>query len=141
MPEIVKGPVKGWKCFDENLQCRSFPFEVGKTHEHAGEIRLCSSGFHFHEHGENLFEYYANSLKTRVCEVIGHDVLADGDKSVCRKIEIVRELSVIEVCQLRFGNGCGYGYGCGSGDGYGCGSGSGKYGPIPDFIIFEEKAA
>ncbi len=107
--------VRGWKCFDRDLRCRNFQFEVGKAYEAEGKLVMCGNGFHFHEHGAHLFNYYGNKVETRVCEVVAHEVLSDGDKSVCRKIEIVRELSYQEVC-LVFGLPApNTGYGDGSG--------------------------
>jgi hypothetical protein len=185
MKEIRHETLGGLKCFDENLKCRDFQFEVGKTYELYGEIKMCEHGFHFHHQPQDLFTYYSNSSKTRVCEVVAHDVIAGDNKAVCRRIEVVRELSLFEICRAAFsngdgdgygygdgyGNGYGYGYGDGygdgdgngdgdgdgngdgygdgygdgngdgDGDGNGDGYGNGKYGPIPDFIDFEEQAA
>ena len=39
--------VKGYKGFNQDLTCRGFQYEIGKTYEYNGEIELCSSGFHF----------------------------------------------------------------------------------------------
>lgn len=86
----------GWKCFKSDskgrLLCRDHVFEVGGTYEVEGPVVLCNSGFHFHEHGGDLFNYYENKSETRVCEIIAHEVVTAGDKSTCRRIEIVREL-------------------------------------------------
>ena len=38
--------VKGFKGFNEDLTCRGFRYEIGKTYKHNGEVELCSSGFH-----------------------------------------------------------------------------------------------
>jgi len=117
--------VKGWKCYDENLKCKGIQFEVGKTYEHKGEIKLCESGFHFHEHPKDVFKYY--DKKSRVCEIEAYDVLSDTDKSVCKKIIIFKEIKAIERYLLGYGHGYGSGYGSGYGDGsgYGCGHGDG----------------
>ena len=142
--------VNGWKCFDSDLACRGHKFEIGKTYKIDGEITMCKHGWHFHAKKEEIFNYYENAKNHRVCEVIGFDVITDGDKSVCRKIKVVRELSYFEICCLigdgsgygygygygngngygdvygnGYGNGCGYGYGNGDGDGYGKGDGDG----------------
>ena len=39
--------VKGFKGFNEDLTCRGFQYEIGKTYKHNGEVELCRSGFHF----------------------------------------------------------------------------------------------
>ena len=104
--------VKGWKCFDRELKCKGFQFEVGKTYEVKGPIKMCESGFHFHEVGEHIFHYYGTD--SRVCEIEAHDVITDVDKSVCRKIKIVKELSnFFNIIAVRYGNGDGYGNGYG----------------------------
>lgn len=160
--KLREGPVKGWKCFKRDLTCRGMLFAVGGTYQHSGEVKLCASGFHFHENGHEIFKYYANSVRdTRVCEVVGYGVISEGDKSACARIEIGRELGFLEICLLNgdgygdgygygygygdgngngngygYGNGNGYGYGYGDGYGYGYdGNGNGKY-EIPGFLTF-----
>jgi hypothetical protein len=125
--------IKGWKCFDIELKCRGHQFEIGKTYEVDGDIVLCQNGWHFHENGHQLFEYYSSSLReTRVCEVECWDFVTGDNKSACRKIKVLRELSLFEIGSLvgygygdGYGNGYGYGYGYGDGNGNGYGYGNG----------------
>ena len=88
----------GYKAFDENLQCRGFQFEVGKTYETGRakeDLKLCSDTvFHFcrelHKI-ENVSDYYIS--KSRVCEVIAEgDIVTDGDKYGTNKLTILREI-------------------------------------------------
>ena len=127
---IKKGPIKAWKCFTMELKCRGIQFKVGETYEHDGPIKLCSSGFHFHEKFEDRNKYYTDNRK-RICEVEAEEIVTDSDKSVCRKLTIVRELAWRELDLNCYGDGSGsgdgdgFGYGSGSGDGYGFGYGDG----------------
>ena len=38
--------VHGFKGFSPDWTCLGFQFEPGKTYEHKGDVRMCSSGFH-----------------------------------------------------------------------------------------------
>ena len=88
----------GYKAFDENLQCRGFQFEVGKTYEtgiQKDELELCTDTvFHFCRELhriENMSNYCIS--KSRVCEVIAEgDVVTDGDKYGTNKLTILREI-------------------------------------------------
>ena len=88
----------GYKAFDENLQCRGFQFEVGKTYETGKtkeELKLCSDTvFHFCRELhriENVSDYCISN--SRVCEVIAEgDVVTDGDKYGTNKLTILREI-------------------------------------------------
>lgn len=93
--------MKGYKVFNPDWTCRGFEFEVGKVYEHIGELKLCSSGFHFCEKANDCFNYYNFDSNNKVAEVaaIG-DVLNDGDKSVTNKIKIVREVSWQELLSI-----------------------------------------
>ena len=133
--------VKGYKAFSSSLECRSFKFKVGEKYHHVGEIKICQSGFHFCERLRDVFEYYEDHTdNTRICEVLADEVFSKEDKSVCRDLVIVRELSKAEIYVLA---NTPYGDGDGDGDGYGNGYGTKRY-KRPEFIQIistEEKAA
>ena len=52
------GKVKGFKGFDKEMKCQGFQFEVGKTYEHEGEVKLCNRGFHFCKNPLDTLDYY-----------------------------------------------------------------------------------
>ncbi|MDI6809388.1 MAG: hypothetical protein QME66_10455 [Candidatus Eisenbacteria bacterium] len=90
--------MKGYKGFDGNFRCQDFQFEVGKTYEYSGNIELCESGFHFCESPLAVFSYYF--LDARFAEIEAEDVSEKRDmdgKRVCKKITIIRELTLAEL--------------------------------------------
>ena len=113
----------GYKAFDENLQCRGFKFEVGKTYETGRakkDLRLCSDTvFHFCRELrriENVSDYCIS--KSRICEVIAEgDVVTDGDKYGTNKLTILREIPREELNEYNSWNSgdCNSGS-CNSGD-------------------------
>ena len=85
--------VKGFKGFNEDLTCRGFQYEIGKTYKYNGEVELCSSGFHFCRKLKDVHQFY--NLKTsRICEIVADGKIIDDDKkSVGSRMRIVREIS------------------------------------------------
>ena len=88
----------GYKAFDENMKCRGFQFEVGKTYDTGRakeDLKLCSNTvFHFcrelHKI-EKVSDYRIS--KCRVCEVIAEgDIVTDGNKYGTNKLTILREI-------------------------------------------------
>ena len=113
----------GYKAFDENLQCRGFQFEVGKTYETGKakeELKLCTDTvFHFCRELykiENVSDYCIS--KSRVCEVIAEgDVVTDGDKYGTNKLFILREIPREELNKYNnWNSGDGNSGSCNSGD-------------------------
>ena len=100
----------GYKAFDENLQCREFQFEVGKTYETGRakeDLRLCSDTvFHFCRELhriENVSDYSIS--KSRICEVIAEgDIVTDGCKYGTNKLTILREIPREELDKYNSGN-------------------------------------
>ena len=92
--------VKGFKGFNEDLTCRGFRYEIGKTYKHNGEVELCRSGFHFCRKLEDVHNFY--NLKTsRICEIEAKGKIDDdGVKSVCSRMRIVREVSREEILSI-----------------------------------------
>ena len=92
--------VKGFKGFNEDLTCRGFQYEIGKTYKHNGEVELCRSGFHFCRKLKDVHHFY--NLKTsRICEIVADGkIIDDGVKSVCSRIRIVREVSREEILSI-----------------------------------------
>jgi hypothetical protein len=86
--------MKGYKGFDNDLKCRGFQYEVGKTYECEGKITLCENGFHFCEDPKRICDYYGDLTTCRYCEIEASGEIVKGEgKCVCSKITIVREIS------------------------------------------------
>ena len=89
------------KAFDQNLTCRGFQFEVGKTYEIEGDLKMCEHGFHYcHNLNDTIVFYIANS---RYCEIkpLGEFIDEnDNTKSVTSKIKIIREIKFNELVKL-----------------------------------------
>lgn len=86
--------MKGYKAFNENLQCRDMQYEIGGTYEHDGEIKVCHSGFHFCKTIADCYRFYSKSNGTRICEVeaIGKIKTDDNIKFCTDKITILSEV-------------------------------------------------
>ncbi len=94
--------IKGYKAFDKNWKCRDFQFSVGKNYEiKRGQLELCSNGFHFSELPHDVLNYYCDVLnqKYAIVEASG-EIIKSGDKSCCRNIKIIREITFNELISL-----------------------------------------
>ncbi|EAA6551442.1 hypothetical protein DRK11_16680, partial [Salmonella enterica subsp. diarizonae] len=88
-----------YKGFKQNLTCRGFQFEIGKTFEHEGKVKACSSGFHSCEYPLDCFSYYPPA-SSRYAETIAQgDISRDSDDSkiASASITIRAEISVPEL--------------------------------------------
>ena len=129
------------KGFDEDLKCRGYQFEIGKTYEiklpdgyELTKEDLCSDKvFHYCNSLRKVHGYYSVEPEenNRFCEieVLGREV-TDGDKCGSNKIKIIREIAEKELDVLRglingntgfFNSGDHNSGNCNSGD---CNSGS-----------------
>ena len=91
------------KGFDEDLKCRGYQFEIGKTYEiklpdgyELTEYDLCSDKvFHYCNSLKDVHGYYSVSPSdhNRFCEVevLGREI-TDGNKCGSNKIKIIREI-------------------------------------------------
>ena len=102
--------MKAYKGLNEDMTCRGFRFEEGKTYEHEGKVEVCKSGFHACEDAVDVFNYYAPA-ESVYHEVELEDVVTEGTrkdtKVSARKITIGARLSIaqmIKACiDFRFG--------------------------------------
>nr|DAF41958.1 MAG TPA: hypothetical protein [Caudoviricetes sp.] len=89
--------MKAYKGFDENLKCRDFQYEIGKTYEEPA-VELCEKGFHACEYPLDVFEYYAPGNMSRYCEVDLDDVSdkkSNKDSKRCgKKIAVKAEIGI-----------------------------------------------
>ena len=87
--------MKAYKGFDENLKCKDFQYEIGKTYEEP-EAKLCEKGFHACEFPLDIFCYYPPSC-SRFAEVELDDVFDEksGDsKRFGKKIRVKAEIGI-----------------------------------------------
>jgi hypothetical protein len=94
--------MKAYKVFDENLKCRGFQYEVGKTYKMKEKPVLCEIGFHACIKVADCFNYYSFDPKNRIAEVelMGIVVGEETDKQCCNQIQIIKELTWNEMLVL-----------------------------------------
>ena len=87
-----------YKGFDENLKCRDFQFEIGKTYFHDGLVRVCESGFHACENPWDVLRYYPlTDSRYCVVEQSGEIHRHGGDSKIASSsITISTELKLPE---------------------------------------------
>ena len=92
--------MKCFKGFNENMTCRGFQFEQGKTYE-GNEAQLCKSGFHACEYPLSVFAYYppANSVYHEV-DLEGVCENRDSEKVCGKKITIGERISIQQMVDL-----------------------------------------
>ena len=91
-----KHSIRGFKGFDNDLKCRGFQYEVGKTYDLKGEVKCCKRGFHFCENPFDVFRYYS-PCDSRYCEVEGDgnaDKANDDSKVATSHIHISSEIGL-----------------------------------------------
>ena len=94
--------MKGYKAFLSDMTTKhgdKTVYEVGKTYTVEGEVRICENGYHFCKKCVDVYDYY--NKPCRICEVsVTGAVQTQGNKSVGRKLKILRELTVDEINSL-----------------------------------------
>ena len=94
--------MKTIKGFDNNLKCRDFQYEIGKTYEQNGEIKACENGFHAIDEDSaplSVFNYYPPTDErgklSCYCEVEAEgEIDRLEDKVACSKITIGAEIGL-----------------------------------------------
>lgn len=104
--ERLRGPMRGWKAFDDRLGCRPVAwrrqqYAVGTTFRTEGDIRMCAWGMHFCDRRlSDVYNWYDTKVSTRVCEVETPPdalVIRQGTKCVTNILTVVRELTMHEI--------------------------------------------
>ena len=87
-----------YKAFDQNMQCRGFQFEVGKTYKHDGEVKACESGFHACENPLDMWNYYPLNSRYASVELCGNiNRHADDSKIAAAQITILAEITLSQI--------------------------------------------
>ena len=94
--------MKGYKAFNNDMTTNhgdNTVYEVGKTYTVEGKIKICENGYHFCKKCVDVYDYY--SKPCRICEVsVTGAVQTQGNKSVGRRLKILRELTADEISSL-----------------------------------------
>ena len=95
--------IVAFKGFDRNLCCRGYQYEVGKEYHAEGDIKACKNGFHACPNPNDLFVYYAPNECNRYCKVRlwGDMDDSESDKIAASDVEIVEEMSIMEVANAK----------------------------------------
>ena len=100
--------MKGYKAFLPNMMTQhgdDTVYEVGKTYTVEGKIKICENGYHFCKKCVDVYDYY--SKPCRICEVsVTGAVQTQGNKSVGRRLKILRELTADEISSLCNSGNC-----------------------------------
>ena len=89
-----------YKAFDQDMKCRGFQYEVGKTYEHEGEVEVCGSGFHACEYPLDVLSYYPPTSRFARVELAGkQDKCKNDTKIAADSITITAEVQINELIQ------------------------------------------
>ena len=94
--------ITAYKGFNKDWTCRDFQYEVGKTFEEDGEVKLYVNGFHACLHPLDVFNYYGPSTsRFALVEMSGDtDQINEGDTKVASaRIEIKAEIQIGEMIE------------------------------------------
>ena len=80
--------IVAYKGFNQDLTCREFQYEVGKTYVHEGKVEACAAGFHACEHPLNVFSYYPPSSSRFAVVEMGGAISRDGSDTKIASAEI-----------------------------------------------------
>ena len=90
--------VKAYKAFNQDMTCRGFQYEVGKTYKHEGDASLCNTGFHACLHPLAVLNYYPVTSRFAVVELNGVSPETDEYTKVCgAEITIQAEVQISDL--------------------------------------------
>ena len=90
--------IAAYKGFDQDLKCRGFQFEIGKTYKHKGEVSVCNSGFHACENPLAVFEYYPPTSRFAIVKCAGKISKDINDKKIaCGELTVEAEIRLPEL--------------------------------------------
>ena len=97
MAEKTNG-IAAYKGFDQDLKCRGFQFEIGKTYKHKGEVSVCNSGFHACENPLAVFEHYPPTSRFAIVKCAGKISKGINDKKIaCGELTVEAEIRLPEL--------------------------------------------
>src|ERR1700678_2283029 len=104
-PVVSDEAVTTYKGFNANLQCHGdFQFEIGKTYEHGGTVKVCEGGFHACEDPLDVLGYYPPAGSRFALVKQSGDLSRHGDDSkiASRSITIEAEISLRNLLDAGF---------------------------------------
>ena len=92
--------ITAYKGFDQDLKCRDFQYEIGKTYKHKGEVMVCNSGFHACENPLAVFEYYpptSRFARVKCAGKISKGSNSDKEIIACEELTVEAEIGLLEL--------------------------------------------
>ena len=88
-----------YKGFNQDWTCLGYQYEVGKTYEHKGDVKVCESGFHACEYPLDVLGYYNPAeSKFAVVKMSGKTSKDSGDTKIASaRITIETEINLPEM--------------------------------------------
>ena len=90
--------MKVYKATDKDMKCRGLQYEIGKTVEAAGDLKLCNNGLHACEAPLELFDYYSPADGSRYFEAEAEEVSPEREgrstKIVAKKLTLGAEIGI-----------------------------------------------
>ena len=88
-----------YKGFNQDWTCRGYQYEVGKTYEHKGDVKVCERGFHACEYPLDVLSHYSPAVsKFAVVKMSGETSKnSDDTKIASAKITIETEINLPEM--------------------------------------------